>query len=66
MLPNKLQLFCTIGIWKEDFFKTVLYFPMLKFDHHHPPTPLWPHPVPGDHDLKQLQFKLPEDATTHI
>lgn len=28
--------------------------------------PIWPHHIPGDHDLKKLEFTLPEDVSNHV
>lgn len=27
---------------------------------------LWPHPIPGDHDLNKLESLLPKDASTEV
>ena len=34
---------------------------MLNFD-----PPLWPHPIPGDHDFHNFESTLPEDASTQV
>lgn len=39
---------------------------MFKYSYVKIQTPLWSYPTLGDHNFNNLQFTLPEDASTHV
>lgn len=60
MLPRKFQLSDRMVV--KNIFKDLLSIFLSK----PPPPPLWSYSTPGDDNLNNLEYTLPEDASSDV